>query len=154
MANDVTAIRFDIKSFDKNFENESNFDSDGFSQSKALIDDIIAREVAAGIPHNRIILGGFSQGGAVTLFTGLQAEHALGGLLVMSSWMPARWRFPGKEPNPIPNEPKLFNSPPPRQASPPPLNSQLVARGQGCAHLAGARHHGSPASAAARPDEP
>ncbi len=100
-ANDVTAIRFDIRSFDKNFENESNFDSDGFSQSKALIDDIIAREVAAGIPHNRIILGGFSQGGAVTLFTGLQAEHALGGLLVMSSWMPARWRFPGKEPNPM-----------------------------------------------------
>jgi pimeloyl-ACP methyl ester carboxylesterase len=91
-------VRFDIKSFDKNFENEGNFDLEGFSQSKALIDDIVAREVAAGIPHNRIVLGGFSQGGSVTLFAGLQAEYSLGGLLVMSSWMPARWRFPGAEP--------------------------------------------------------
>ncbi len=60
------------------------------------MDDIVAREVASGIPHNRIILGGFSQGGAVALFTGLQAQHALGGLLVLSSWMPARWRFPAQ----------------------------------------------------------
>jgi predicted esterase len=93
----VTARRFDIKSFDKNFENESNFDSEGFAQSKALVDDIIDREVQAGIPPNRIIVGGFSQGGAVALFTGLQAQHSLAGLLVMSSWMPARWRFPGKK---------------------------------------------------------
>ena len=93
----MTAVRFDIKSFDKNFENESNFDSEGFTQSKALVDDIIAREIQAGIPPNRIIVGGFSQGGAVALFTGLQAQHSLAGLLVMSSWMPARWRFPGEK---------------------------------------------------------
>jgi predicted esterase len=92
----VISVRFDIKTFDKNFDSEATFDSEGFSQSKSLVDDIVAREVASGIPHNRIILGGFSQGGAVTLYTGLQAEYALGGLLVLSSWMPARWRFPAQ----------------------------------------------------------
>ncbi|GBE80112.1 Phospholipase/carboxylesterase [Sparassis latifolia] len=52
------------------------------------LNQIITAEVDAGIPANRIVLGGFSQGGAVTIFTGLTSERKLAGLAVLSGWTP------------------------------------------------------------------
>jgi lysophospholipase-2 len=51
---------------------------------------------AAGLPYSRMLLAGFSQGGAMSLFAGLQlpklegrdSEHALAGLVVMSGYLP------------------------------------------------------------------
>ena len=48
----------------------------------------VLSEVDDGIPASRIVLAGFSQGGALALFTGVHSPHRLGGLLSMSSWMP------------------------------------------------------------------
>ena len=49
---------------------------------------MIAHEVERGIPASRIVLGGFSQGAAMALFTGLRYPKALGGLVVLSGYLP------------------------------------------------------------------
>lgn len=63
-------------------------DDEGLRASQAEIEKLIAREVERGIPARRIILAGFSQGGAVTLQTGLRHAARLGGLMVLSSYLP------------------------------------------------------------------
>ena len=55
-----------------------------FSQVHALLD----AEVARGMPAQRIVLGGFSQGCAVTLGAGLRYGHKLAGLVGLSGYMP------------------------------------------------------------------
>ena len=50
-------------------------------------------EVDSGIPAHRIIIGGFSQGGAMSLLTGMTSERKLGGVVVMSGWLPLRTKF-------------------------------------------------------------
>lgn len=44
--------------------------------------------MAAGIPHSRIVLGGFSQGGSMSYFTGFQMKVALAGVLILSGRIP------------------------------------------------------------------
>lgn len=63
-------------------------DEAGLRASQALIDAIIDREVARGIPASRIVLGGFSQGCAMALMTGLRYPQRLAGLLGMSGYLP------------------------------------------------------------------
>lgn len=59
---------------------------------------IIADEVSSGIPTERIIVGGFSQGGAVALIAGLRSTHKLGGIVALSSWLPMRKEFQNSSP--------------------------------------------------------
>ncbi|EPT27302.1 phospholipase/carboxylesterase [Toxoplasma gondii ME49] len=63
-------------------------DKPGFLASKQRIDAILAGELAAGVAPERIILAGFSQGGALAYFTGLQASVRLGGIVALSTWTP------------------------------------------------------------------
>jgi phospholipase/carboxylesterase len=63
-------------------------DDEGLRASQAEIEKLIAREKERGIPARRIILAGFSQGGAVTLQAGLRHPERLGGLMVLSSYLP------------------------------------------------------------------
>jgi phospholipase/carboxylesterase len=63
-------------------------DRQGLRASQAMIDALIEAEVARGIPHSRILLAGFSQGGAMTLMTGLRHPTRLAGLLVLSGYLP------------------------------------------------------------------
>ncbi len=65
-------------------------DEPGIRQSVALVETIIQGEQESGIPANRIVLAGFSQGGAITLHTGLRHARALAGLLSLSAWLPLR----------------------------------------------------------------
>jgi len=65
----------------------------GIEESRATVTALIEAEVAAGLAHDRIVVGGFSQGGAVSLFTGLQYPHALGGVLCMSGYLAAQEKF-------------------------------------------------------------
>jgi predicted esterase len=69
-------------------------DKPGFEQSKARIDAMIQGEIQAGIPPERIVLGGFSQGGAVTLYTLLRSPVKIGGAVVLSGWLPLRSELP------------------------------------------------------------
>lgn len=63
-------------------------DEAGLRQSQALVDALIDREKARGVPASRIVLGGFSQGCAMTLMTGLRHPERLAGLLCMSGYLP------------------------------------------------------------------
>ena len=57
------------------------------------LSQLITNEVDQGIPADRIVLGGFSQGGAMSLLAGLTTERKLGGIAVMSGWLPLRNKF-------------------------------------------------------------
>ncbi len=63
-------------------------DADGVDQSVAQVEALIAREHARGIPANRVLLAGFSQGGAITLAAGLRREQPLAGLMALSTYLP------------------------------------------------------------------
>jgi phospholipase/carboxylesterase len=63
-------------------------DEAGLRESQALVDAVIANERARGIAANRIVLGGFSQGCAMTFMTGLRYPERLAGLLGMSGYLP------------------------------------------------------------------
>ncbi|RDB20092.1 Acyl-protein thioesterase 1 [Hypsizygus marmoreus] len=80
---------FDIYSF--------GFDTDedelGMLQSARLINQLVTAEVDSGIDASRIVLGGFSQGAAMSLLTGLTGERKLAGIAVLSGWLPLRTKF-------------------------------------------------------------
>jgi len=68
---------------------------DGFSENNDDIRDmsaqiraLIEQEQERGIPASRIILAGFSQGGAVALYTGLGLSEPLAGLMALSTYVP------------------------------------------------------------------
>ncbi|KAJ0399392.1 hypothetical protein P43SY_008150 [Pythium insidiosum] len=80
---------YDIKSLSKSDDD----DADGIEASRDRLLGFIEKEVAAGIPHSRIVLGGFSQGGAMSLFTGFQMKVALAGVLCLSGYIPKMKAF-------------------------------------------------------------
>ena len=63
-------------------------DETGLRASQALVDTLIATERARGVPANRIVLAGFSQGCAMTFMAGLRHGERLAGLLGMSGYLP------------------------------------------------------------------
>lgn len=62
-------------------------DEVGIRRSAAQIDALLARERERGIPSERIVLAGFSQGGAMALFTGLRHPQRLAGIVAMSTYL-------------------------------------------------------------------
>ena len=65
----------------------SRADLAGVRQSQAHVEAMIAREVARGVPARRIVLAGFSQGGAVALYTGLRHPARLAGIVALSTYL-------------------------------------------------------------------
>jgi phospholipase/carboxylesterase len=63
-------------------------DEAGLRASQVKIEALMARENARGIPNERIILAGFSQGCAMTLQTGLRQKGKLAGLMCLSGYVP------------------------------------------------------------------
>ncbi len=63
-------------------------DGEGLRASQAAIEQLIAAEVARGIPASRIVLAGFSQGGAVAFQTGLRHPQRLAGIMALSTYLP------------------------------------------------------------------
>jgi phospholipase/carboxylesterase len=63
-------------------------DEAGLRRSQAQVEQLIAREVERGTPRSRIVLAGFSQGGAITLHTGLRQAEPLAGLIALSCYLP------------------------------------------------------------------
>jgi phospholipase/carboxylesterase len=63
-------------------------DEAGLRASQVKVEALMARENARGIPNERIILAGFSQGCAMTLQTGLRQKNKLAGLLCLSGYVP------------------------------------------------------------------
>ncbi|TAN55530.1 MAG: alpha/beta fold hydrolase, partial [Betaproteobacteria bacterium] len=63
-------------------------DAAGIRASQGLLETLIAREKTRGIEARRIVLAGFSQGGAIALQTGLRHAERLAGILALSTWLP------------------------------------------------------------------
>jgi phospholipase/carboxylesterase len=63
-------------------------DEAGLRRSQAQVEQLIEREVARGMPRSRIVLAGFSQGGAITLQTGLRQAEPLAALVALSCYLP------------------------------------------------------------------
>ena len=63
-------------------------DEPGLRASMAEVQALIDHEVARGIPSERIVLMGFSQGCAMTLLTGLRSPQRLAGLVGLSGYLP------------------------------------------------------------------
>jgi phospholipase/carboxylesterase len=63
-------------------------DADGIRVSQGRIEALIARERERGVATRRIVLAGFSQGGAIALQTGLRHPERLAGILALSTYLP------------------------------------------------------------------
>ena len=62
-------------------------DISGVRRSQALLETMIARERARGIAAARIVLAGFSQGGAIALYAGLRHREPLAGIVALSTYL-------------------------------------------------------------------
>ena len=75
---------YDIVAIDR----RARQDEEGIRESSAATVELIEREKERGIPAARIVLAGFSQGGAVAIHTALRSPERLAGLIALSTWMP------------------------------------------------------------------
>jgi phospholipase/carboxylesterase len=75
---------YDILALDRH----SPEDQQGIRGSAAGIRDLVRRERERGLSSDRIVLAGFSQGGAMALFTALREPERLAGVLALSSYLP------------------------------------------------------------------
>ncbi|XP_002732463.1 acyl-protein thioesterase 1-like [Saccoglossus kowalevskii] len=82
---------FDIESLSF----DSKQDEAGIKASTEKLQQMVADEESAGIASNRIIIGGFSQGGAVALHSALTLAKPLAGVIGLSTWLPLHDQFPG-----------------------------------------------------------
>lgn len=79
---------FDIYGLDEKTLQAKNEDADGIMTSQQLINNLIEREHTKGIAYSNILLAGFSQGGALALYTGLKFKHKLAGIVGLSCYLP------------------------------------------------------------------
>lgn len=68
-------------------------DSDGLRNSIRFVHHCFDAERERGIAANKLMLAGFSQGGAIALAAGLRYPHALGGVIALSTYLPLREQF-------------------------------------------------------------
>lgn len=78
-------------------------DETGILRSREYFHNLITTEVDGGIPSNRIVLGGFSQGGSISLISGVTCPTKLGGIFGLSSYLLLHNKIkeltPGDNPN-------------------------------------------------------
>lgn len=75
---------YDIREMDLS----NRADAQGVDESVATVDALVAREGGRGVPAGRVLLAGFSQGGAITLAAGIRRMQPLGGLIALSTYLP------------------------------------------------------------------
>jgi predicted esterase len=69
-------------------------DRKGFTLSAQRMNKLIEHEIEKGITSNKIVIGGFSQGGALALHISLRSEAPLGGCVALSTWLPFKGDYP------------------------------------------------------------
>ncbi|MEM9171073.1 MAG: carboxylesterase [Pseudomonadota bacterium] len=75
---------FDILGVDRHAQQ----DEAGIRKSSAYLDELVDAQMAAGITPERIVMAGFSQGGAIALFTALRRSTPLAGVIGLSTYLP------------------------------------------------------------------
>jgi phospholipase/carboxylesterase len=83
---------YDIKSMDLH----NRADMDGVLASEKRVQALIQEQVKSGIPASNIVLAGFSQGGVLSLFTGLRYPEKLAGIMALSCYLPTADTLPEK----------------------------------------------------------
>jgi phospholipase/carboxylesterase len=68
----------------------------GVLQSQGQVEALIAREKSRGVAAKRIVVAGFSQGGAIALHTGLRHAERLAGIVALSTYLPMTDRLPAE----------------------------------------------------------
>lgn len=66
----------------------SREDKSGIHASQLAITELVRQEIESGTPAHRIVVAGFSQGGAMALYTGIRQTQSLGGILALSCYLP------------------------------------------------------------------
>lgn len=77
---------FDLHGLDA----DAKEDETGLLSAVARVDSIVDAVISDGIPASRIVVAGFSQGGAVALTSGLRTSRKLAGVIALSCWLPLR----------------------------------------------------------------
>jgi phospholipase/carboxylesterase len=75
---------YDIFSLDR----DGPVDEDGIRRSGVILDGLIRREQERGIDARRIVVAGFSQGGAIAIHSALRFPDRLAGLMALSTYLP------------------------------------------------------------------
>jgi phospholipase/carboxylesterase len=83
---------YDILGFGRNVRQ----DAAGIAASAAAVRRLITREIESGTPSERIVLAGFSQGGAIALHTALRERRRLAGVLALSTYLPLAETLPAE----------------------------------------------------------
>jgi phospholipase/carboxylesterase len=83
---------YDILGFDRNAAE----DAAGIRASAAAVTELIDNEIERGTPAERIVLAGFSQGGAIALQTALREPRRLGGVMALSTYLPLAGSLPAE----------------------------------------------------------
>ena len=80
---------YDIRDFDLlgSTDGAGRADAQGVAESMAQVDALIAREAARGVDPARVLLAGFSQGGAIALSAGIAREVPLAGIVALSTYL-------------------------------------------------------------------
>ena len=75
---------YDILGFDR----RAREDAAGIRASAAAVTELVDREIERGMSSDRIVLAGFSQGGAIALHTALREPRPVAGVLALSTYLP------------------------------------------------------------------
>jgi phospholipase/carboxylesterase len=76
---------YDINSLERDSHQQ---DAAGIQESFEAVSQLIDQQIALGIPHDKILIAGFSQGGAIALYTGLCYSKNLAGIIALSTYLP------------------------------------------------------------------
>jgi len=79
------------------FSADTKQDETGIPLAEKAITALIDSEVAQGIPANKIVIAGFSQGGAMALYTGLRYPQQLAGVMALSTYLPLAYLWDKSE---------------------------------------------------------
>lgn len=77
---------FDLTSLDDLTDSQYD-DEQGLIKSVEAVDKLVQAEIDSGIPENKIVVGGFSQGGAIAMLYGLTKGRDLAGMVGLSTWV-------------------------------------------------------------------
>lgn len=84
---------YDIISLDA----EGRADAAGVHESTAILEELIAREIERGITADKIVIAGFSMGGAIAINTALHTKENLAGMMALSTYLPLPSEVEGSE---------------------------------------------------------
>jgi len=80
----------------RNDDLHNRADMAGVNQSESLVQALIQEQIDNGIAARNIVLAGFSQGGVMSLYSGLRFEQTLAGIIAMSCYLPIKDQLPAQ----------------------------------------------------------